>query len=136
MKNVLIFLFVLLADQTTKCFAVTNMNWHVNTGISFGLFPNFPMWIFFALVFLMFCLKVVYRIEFDLKWSLFMAGVSGNLIDRIRFRYVVDWIPLPFPFFGSLHVNIADIALITGFICFIFDGLKKSSQEEPDQRYH
>ena len=130
MKNGFVFLFVLLIDQITKYIAVANKNWQANAGISFGLFPRFPLWVLFALILIMLCLKIFYKIKFDLKWSLFMAGVSGNLVDRVRCGYVIDWIPIPFPVIGRLYVNIADIALIIGFICFIFNGLCQSVNDE------
>ena len=134
MKNGLIFLFVLLIDQVTKCVAVANKNWHANTGISFGLFPRFPLWLLFGLVLLMLCFMILYRIKFNLKWSLFMAGMSGNFVDRVRFGYIVDWISLPFPIIGRLYVNIADIALIIGFICFIFNGFYQSEKDTKEQK--
>ena len=132
MKNIIIFLLVLSADQTTKYIAAANMDWRANTGISFGLFPQFPLWIFFALIVLILFLKIIYKIKFDLKWALFMAGICGNLIDRVRFGYVVDWIPLPFPFMDGLRINIADAALISGFICYILSEFKKLSYKQPD----
>ena len=121
MKDTFIFLFVLIADQTTKYIVIESMNWHANTGISFGLFPRFPLWIFFALIFLMLFFRMFFKIKFDFRWSIFMAGMIGNLIDRVRFGFVIDWISFPFPFIGKLHINIADIALIIGFICLTFD---------------
>ena len=108
------------------------MNWHANSGVSFGLFPGFPLWIFFVLIFLMLYFIVIYKMKFDSALSLFMAGVSGNLVDRIRLGYVIDWIPLPFPFMERLYINVADVALIIGFLLFVFKELKKSSYKEPD----
>jgi signal peptidase II len=107
------------------------MKWQANTGIAFGLFPEFPLWGFFALVFLIFFIMIICKIKFDFAWSLFIGGMCGNFIDRIRFSYVIDWISIPFhfPFIGKLHMNIADIALIMGFLCFVFNNLKKTSHE-------
>jgi len=132
-KNIFFFLLVLIADQATKYIAVEYMNWHANAGISFGLFQKFPLWIFFALIILLFLIKIFYKIKLDFTWSLLIAGMSGNLIDRIRLGYVIDWIPLPFPFIDRLYVNIADAALIIGFICFIFNEFKKSFFKQPEK---
>jgi len=134
-KNAFIFLFVLLTDQITKYIAVINLNWMANTGISFGVFPRFPLWILFALTFLMFYLMILYKIKFDLKWSLLLAGMGGNLIDRVRFGYVIDWIPLPFPIIVRLYLNIADIALIIGFICFIFNALYQFENKRKELKF-
>ena len=132
MKNIFFFLLVLIADQVTKYTAVESLNWHANAGISFGLFPSFPLWIFFVLILLMIFIKIFYKIKLDLTWSLLIAGMSGNFVDRLRFGYVIDWIPIPFsfPLIGRLYINIADIALIMGFICFISNEFKKPSCEQ------
>ena len=129
-KNTLIFLFIIIYDQVTKYAAVANINWQANAGISFGLFPKIPLWVFFIAILLMFSFKsLYYEPKNDFAWSLFMAGMLGNLIDRVRLGYVIDWIPLPFPFVEILFLNIADVALIIGFICFILCGFKNSSAE-------
>lgn len=61
-------------------------------------------------------------------FSLLIGGASGNLIDRIRFGYVVDF--LSFRFFNKYDFpvfNIADISIVvsTGIIVFLilFDKL-------------
>jgi len=128
-KSYFTLLFVLITDQLTKHIAVQSMNWKANTGISFGIFPEFPLWAFFVLVSLVFLVMIIYKIKLNFAWSLFIAGMSGNLIDRIRFGYVVDWIPFPFPFIDRLYMNIADMALILGFLCLILYSLKKTSHE-------
>lgn len=127
MKNTLTLLFVLITDQATKYIAVENMNWQANDGISFGIFPNFPLWVLVTLIIIMFLFMILQRIKLDFAWSLFIAGMSGNLIDRIRFSYVIDWIFVPVPFINRLYINIADIALIIGFICFVYNYLVKPS---------
>ncbi|WP_165847749.1 signal peptidase II [Ammonifex thiophilus] len=46
------------------------------------------------------------------RWGLglFLGGTLGNLVDRVRFGYVVDFIDLRFwPVF-----NLADVAIVTG----------------------
>jgi signal peptidase II len=72
--------------------------------------------------------------KYNLAWSLFMAGMIGNLIDRVHHSFVVDWISFPFPFIERLYYNIADIALIIGFLCFIYndymDFIKENEQEQ------
>jgi len=127
MKNALTFLFVLIADQATKFIAVKSMNWHANIGISFGIFPKFPLWVFFVLIITLLTFMIHQKIKFDFAWSLFMAGMIGNLIDRIRLSYVIDWILIPAPFINRLYINIADIALILGFLCFALNYLRKPS---------
>ena len=48
---------------------------------------------------------------------LILGGLFGNLIDRIAFGYVRDFVHLDFMSFPVF--NVADIALTVGCICFI-----------------
>lgn len=43
-----------------------------------------------------------------------VAGAAENLTGRPAYGRVVDWLPLPCPFFGALWMNAADIRLIAG----------------------
>ncbi|MDO9573693.1 MAG: signal peptidase II, partial [Candidatus Contubernalis sp.] len=48
--------------------------------------------------------------------TLIIAGALGNLIDRVRFGYVIDFLDFGFwPVF-----NIADMALVVGAVFFIY----------------
>ena len=130
-RNTLIFLFIIIYDQVTKYAAVASLNWQANAGISFGLFPNIPLWVFFISIILVFSFKTLYKDpKYEFALSLFMAGMFGNLIDRVRLGYVVDWIEIPFPFMDKLFLNIADMSLILGFICFIYYDFKNLSAEQ------
>ncbi len=62
---------------------------------------------------------------FVLALSLILGGALGNLIDRIAYGYVVDfllfyWHPYYFPAF-----NLADSAITLGAILLFLDGFKK-----------
>ena len=62
--------------------------------------------------------------------SLVLGGAVGNLIDRIRMGYVVDFIQVwfgnwPFPSF-----NVADSAITVGAALLIIDSLFISGREE------
>lgn len=52
--------------------------------------------------------------------TLIFAGAIGNLIDRLRFREVIDFLDF---YLGSLHwpaFNIADSAITIGILIFIY----------------
>ena len=58
------------------------------------------------------------RIAFGL--SFILGGAVGNLIDRLRFREVIDFLDF---YLGSLHwpaFNIADSAITIGILIFIY----------------
>jgi len=53
-------------------------------------------------------------------FALIFGGAIGNLVDRIRFGKVIDFLDL---YIGSLHwpaFNVADSAISTGMIIFIY----------------
>ncbi|MFA5243103.1 MAG: signal peptidase II [Sulfuricella sp.] len=62
---------------------------------------------------------------FSLALSLVLGGALGNLIDRIRWGYVVDFLDF---FYSSTHwpaFNVADMAITGGVMLLIMDGLRK-----------
>lgn len=52
--------------------------------------------------------------------ALLAAGAAGNFTDRLVYGRVVDWLPLPCPFFGMLWINAADLWLIAGAGILVF----------------
>jgi len=137
----LITLLVIAADQLTKIWIRSHLvvgeslpetGWlrltHVqNTGAAFGLFQgqSFALTIV-ALVgvgVLLVCALLIYR-RFPfldntlgkVVFSFILGGTIGNLIDRLRFGHVTDFIDLGFwPAF-----NIADSAIVVGTIMFAY----------------
>ncbi|MBI3963743.1 MAG: signal peptidase II [Candidatus Kerfeldbacteria bacterium] len=56
-----------------------------------------------------------------LALALVLAGALGNLIDRLAYGYVVDFLVLP----GSAVVNIADLAILTGAVLVLVGGFRR-----------
>jgi len=151
-QNVLFFLTALLivaADQLSKIWIRANLAieqslfevgffrlTHVhNTGAAFGLFrgQSFPLTIV-ALVgigVILFYALLVYRhspyldnMPSRVALGLVLGGTVGNLIDRLRFGYVTDFIDFGFwPAF-----NIADSAITVGVIIFAYSSLRSLSR--------
>jgi len=94
-------------------FSITHIN---NTGGAFGLFENsaIPFAIFGIIVILMITIFIYKEVDFEekiilLSTTLFSAGTLGNLIERLRFGYVEDYIKLSFidfPVFNSFDIMI------------------------------
>jgi signal peptidase II len=88
-----------------------------NRGAAFGILKNqlllFILISFFTILFIFYQLKnKKSRFLSKLSLSLILAGAIGNLIDRLRFGYVIDFLDLRFwPVF-----NLADSALTIGVI--------------------
>jgi signal peptidase II len=109
-----------------------------NTGMAFSMFSG-ARWIFIILT-LGVCIGALgYMFSNKCKnlwayWSLgvVVAGGIGNLIDRIRFGFVIDFIE---PVFVNFAVfNIADCAVTCGavvlVIYLVFDAFKKDKSEK------
>ena len=98
-----------------------------NTGAAFGLFQgqSFPLTIIASVgvaALLLYALFFHHRFPFldnrlgNLALGLVLGGTVGNLIDRIRFGYVTDFIDFNFwPAF-----NIADSAIVVGIIILAY----------------
>ncbi|HEU0051109.1 MAG TPA: signal peptidase II [Patescibacteria group bacterium] len=57
--------------------------------------------------------------------AVLFAGALGNLIDRVWFGYVRDWLLL----FGHSAVNLADAAVAVGGIGFLWEELTRETKE-------
>ncbi len=143
-RNVVIFLAALLvvvADQLIKIWVRSNIPvgeslfkagffqlTHVrNTGAAFGLFQgqSFLLSIvaLIAISLLLVYILVLYRrspfldnVPERIAIGLVLGGTTGNLIDRLRFGYVTDFVD-----FGLWPAfNVADSAVTVGVILFAF----------------
>ena len=121
---------VVIIDQVTKAIAVRELASAVsvpaigkivsltlvkNTGAAFGLF-KYQTTAFIVISLIAIAVTVFYlakkKTSFYPALALILGGAAGNLIDRLRFGYVVDFIDLHFwPVF-----NIADSCITIGAI--------------------
>lgn len=123
-------LLAIAADQITKYLAVIRLknqhafsivdgilefNYLENKGAAFGMLQNQKIFfVFVAVIFLLVIIYVLGRVPDDKKYDrlhillvLISGGAIGNLIDRLRLNYVVDFIYIvliQFPIF-----NVADM---------------------------
>jgi signal peptidase II len=86
-----------------------------NKGISFGTFAQGGAWVV-AVVSIVIAVLVVLLFylgpRYSLPLALILAGSSGNLIDRLRFGFVWDFVTVPhWPTF-----NVADAAIAIGAV--------------------
>ncbi len=136
---------VVVADQVTKVLAVTGLrpgdsvpvlgnllsfSLVENTGASFGLFKSQTLILilvsFIAIVFVIFYLAKK-KPGLYLPFALILGGACGNLIDRLRFGHVVDFIDLHWwPVF-----NVADSCITAGSVILFFVILRKRDASRP-----
>jgi signal peptidase II len=65
----------------------------------------------------------------QLALSLVLSGAVGNLIDRARFGYVIDFVDV---YWGQYHwpaFNVADSAITVGVVLLVFDMLRRPEDE-------
>ena len=133
-------MFLLIAlDQYTKYLAVVNLkdrpaipviegvfelNYLENRGAAFGMLQNQKVFfIFIACIILVAIFYVLFKIPKDRKYIwlhillvLIAYGAVGNMIDRVRLEYVVDFlyfVLINFPIFNvaDIYVSVACVLL-------------------------
>ncbi|HHV15601.1 MAG TPA: signal peptidase II [Gelria sp.] len=132
MRFWLTFLVVLMIDQLSKLWIINNftpgesrvvleqllwLTYVQNQGAAFGILPGHS-WLFFVCAVLVIVVLVALNCKqrqpaaIQVIFGLITAGAMGNLLDRLRLGYVVDFIDLGWwPVF-----NVADMAIVGGAI--------------------
>ncbi len=117
-------------------FAITYIQ---NTGVAWGMFKGKRV-IFLILTFiaLLFAFRIYYNVYNKKKYIpiricliLLISGALGNMLDRIRLGYVVDFFSfelINFPVF-----NVADIMVVVSIFLLFFLLLFKYSNDEFDE---
>lgn len=127
-----IFFILLMTDQLTKLsiiFLSSKMNLTIvhNTGVAFGMLSEKSMLVVFLTVSLLLTLLIFKKTFFvnnalHQKAIIFiLAGGAGNLLDRIIYGHVIDFIKLPLiPYF-----NLADVFINIGMLLYVLGLFKK-----------
>ena len=107
-----------------------------NTGIAFGLFKDQGLLFIFvviAVLAILLAFNIYYYRQNDsflsrtyiVAFSLILGGAIGNLIDRIAYGYVIDFIDFRiWPVFNIADSAISIGAVIVAFKCFQLSGKK------------
>jgi len=132
-----IFLSLLLDQATKTIFQYKNfqlippllyVRYAENPGIIFGLFENNAIFLFILPV-IVICYIIYYLHKNELNWlgsSLVIAGLLGNIIDRARLGYVIDWLLVSIvPEYNISLFNLADASLVIGVVILVYLSLKK-----------
>ena len=132
---------VLLVDQVTKYLAlwwlkpkgsvaifpgIFHLSFVENTGIAFGFFQGHPEILSYVILASVLCLLCGswflrnHRRPAQVAYAFILGGAAGNLIDRIRFHHVVDFLDFRvWPVF-----NMADSFITIGVCLFIYFALR------------
>ena len=144
------------ADQVTKALVVANLGygervpiigdtvqlWYLrNTGAAFSILPG-AVWLFIPITIVALGMVVYFHRQFRHRaaWihvilGAILAGSLGNLTDRVRWGYVVDFVSVGIGDLRWPAFNVADPAVVGGiillviYLTFFADGAR--SQDEP-----
>lgn len=109
------------------------LNFHMawNQGVNFGLMAGDSDWIRWAIIALSLVIAVwiwvwISRSHRDSVWmqvagGLLIGGALGNVIDRILYGAVADFLNMSLPFWQNpFSFNVADISIFCGAIGLVF----------------
>ncbi len=120
----LVALLILALDRATKLLALQGVH-ERNYGLLFGLLASSEhRWLFVAIIILVLFFFVYVLSLREVRKSallmlglfLMMAGLVGNLLDRIFYGFVVDFIP----FKDWTTFNLADISIAVGSVIVLW----------------
>jgi signal peptidase II len=111
-----------------------------NTGAAFSLLAGASGWQnwFFTGVAVLVCGVLVWwfrqvpqgRVLVPLALTLVVGGAIGNLIDRLAYGYVVDFVLLYWREWSYPAFNVADSAITVGVVLLLYDGLVLERRRE------
>lgn len=108
------FVGVLFFDQFLKNILLPTNLAHKNYDSLFGIEIN----LFFATILLLALLWIIKKSkknDFYLPTGLLLMGITSNMLDKIRFGFIIDYINL----FDLCIFNVADLMILIGALIFI-----------------
>ena len=140
----------LSADQASKAFVLVNAEtlaagvkvapsfnlvFHRNTGVTFGLLKGTPWWVLAILataivVFLVISLLRATSIGEAVAYGMVIGGGLGNIMDRIRFGGVTDFLDF---YVGVSHwptFNLADVFVVCGVGLLLFAAVREQASHK------
>jgi len=140
MLQLVICIVITVSDQISKFLILTRILPHEdvpvidsffsitfgkNTGAAWGIMQGFNNWLVLLSILVVISLVVFRRHFFEdtrihrVTMGLMAGGILGNLIDRVKHGYVIDFLDF---YHGSYHFpafNIADAAICSGVTLYI-----------------
>lgn len=144
----------LVVDQWTKYLVISRFQWGEsyplisglfsltyvrNKGAAFGLFHRAPeafrdpFFIIVPVVALVIIFLLFVRLTDKQRWtalalSLILGGAIGNLIDRVRFGYVVDFLDVYWRDYHWPAFNVADSCIVVGVGIMLIQSFTEESR--------
>jgi lipoprotein signal peptidase len=131
------------AQQQIVLLPVLNLTFVRNTGVTFGLFHGSGPWGYLVLAAVALAVVVALGVWLRRAESALVAvslgaiagGAIGNVIDRLRFGWVVDFIDAHLGAWHWYVFNVADAAIVCGVAALVLENLlPRHPQEEAGKR--
>ena len=127
--------YILSFGETIKILPFLDFTLLANDGVAFSLFANHAVSLsqVFIIISCLFSIYMIYwlfvlsdkqSVVMKISFMLILGGAIGNLIDRVFYGYVIDFIHL---FYRDMHwpvFNLADTAISIGAFYIFIDLLK------------
>ena len=152
-------LLAYVADQLSKLAAVKYLTRHdlvltpflnlslaYNSGAAFSFLSNASGWqnMFFVIVAIIVSIVILLMIrrlgandiQVAVALMLVLGGAAGNLTDRIRLGYVIDFIDIYYKSWHWPTFNVADSAITIGALLMLLDTLGLGFRKRHDSDQH
>lgn len=109
-----------------------------NTGAAFGMLPS-AGWVFSIIAVGVSLVMLIAHARMDraawgrrLAMAFIIGGALGNVVDRVRFDYVIDFINYRIPGVISNVSNLADHAIVAGVIALLIITWRAEDEPAPE----
>ncbi|MBP3461753.1 MAG: signal peptidase II [Bacilli bacterium] len=154
-KITIVSIITILIDQIIKYLIITNLKFTdsinviknffritylQNTGAAWSILSgNIILLILITLIALVFIFMILKKKKEYLKieylcYGLLIGGIIGNLIDRIRYGFVIDYLDFNFGEFNYPVFNLADICIVVSAIILIIISMKEDKNGNKSRR--
>ncbi len=130
--------FVVMESKTiiNKFLFITKI---YNDGASWNILSgNTIILIIITIIFLLFLLIYQKRFKINkrniISFSMIYGGIIGNLLNRIIYGYVIDFIDIKLGHYNFPVFNLADIFIVLGVLLLLYSIYKKDDENEFNSR--
>ena len=103
-----------------------------NTGAAWGIFSGNRWFLIIVTILSVFAIAKYFLLDLNvtkgeyIAYILLLGGIFGNLIDRILFGYVRDYLDFNFGSYNFPVFNIADAAIVIGVVIVVYQMVKNT----------
>lgn len=149
-KYFILSIFLIIIDRIIKFIILNNFNLNnsiniINNFVKITYVKNYGgafsilnggrfLFIIIGFVAIIYIIKLIFEKgnskSVSICYSCLMAGIIGNLIDRLFYGYVIDYIDLYFYNYNFFICNFADILIVFSSLFIIIYYLKRGDTDE------